>query len=346
MHRIDNATAATSLPVPKPVGAGGYFTAGTPGGASATIVEYDWMNSVQEELVAICAAAGLALDKNNNAQVLAAIRGLVAGGTRIRLPAATTFYVNFATGNDANNGLTAGTAFKTLGGAWKYLAANVDGAGQVLNIQLADGTYPAAGLVGTIPGCDVVNILGNTAAPGNVILSTNVTNTDALGVVTRNRVVLAGMRFQCSSTPSGSLPGGGNGIAVAPGCVAYLGGPVDFANCTYAHVACFGSMFITNRSPYSISGGAADHFLVEDGGCVIAAGSTVTLNGTPNFSSQFIGAANNGSVEAWSMTFVGAATGTRWYAAGNGTIYVTGANPDTYFPGSAAGASGSGGVCY
>jgi hypothetical protein len=52
MHRIDNATAAPTKPAPKPVGPPGYFTAGTPGGASATIVEYDWMNTIQEELAA------------------------------------------------------------------------------------------------------------------------------------------------------------------------------------------------------------------------------------------------------------------------------------------------------
>ena len=63
MHRIDNASAATSQPTPKPQGPDGYFTAGNPTtGQQATIVEADFLNNVQEELINIVLKGGLTPD--------------------------------------------------------------------------------------------------------------------------------------------------------------------------------------------------------------------------------------------------------------------------------------------
>ena len=79
MHRIDVPSASTSLPAPRAYGTPGYFQEGNPlTGVDATIVDEDWTNAVQEELVAIVLAAGMSLDKTNRAQVLAAIRSLIA----------------------------------------------------------------------------------------------------------------------------------------------------------------------------------------------------------------------------------------------------------------------------
>jgi hypothetical protein len=69
MHRIDHPTAAP----------GGLFTIGDPiGGTAATIVTDDWLNSVQEEIVAVIDEAGIALSKPDSAQLLAAIESLIA----------------------------------------------------------------------------------------------------------------------------------------------------------------------------------------------------------------------------------------------------------------------------
>lgn len=84
MHRIDNASAATSLPTPKPAGTGGYFTAGNINvGVDATIVEFDWLNTLQEELMNIILKGGLASDKANNAQVLQALGTMLTGAATI-----------------------------------------------------------------------------------------------------------------------------------------------------------------------------------------------------------------------------------------------------------------------
>ncbi len=53
MFRTDQATAVTALPVPAAVGTPGYFTGGNPAtGQAATILDADWLNMVQEELMA------------------------------------------------------------------------------------------------------------------------------------------------------------------------------------------------------------------------------------------------------------------------------------------------------
>ena len=52
--------------------------------------------------------------------------------------------------------------------------------------------------------------------------------------------------------------------------------------------------------------------------------------------------ANGGMISAASLTFSGAATGTRYFAALNGIVYTNGGGA-TYFPGNAAGATATGG---
>lgn len=75
MFRIDSSGVSASLPTPAALGAtSGYFQDGT--GVTPTIVTADWANAVQEEIVAVIAQAGIALDKTNRAQLLAALNQL------------------------------------------------------------------------------------------------------------------------------------------------------------------------------------------------------------------------------------------------------------------------------
>ena len=67
MHRIDTTTATVA----------NTFTRGNPQTATpATVVSDDWLNAVQEEIVTVITGAGIALNKPDNAQLLAAIRAL------------------------------------------------------------------------------------------------------------------------------------------------------------------------------------------------------------------------------------------------------------------------------
>lgn len=74
MHRIDSSTATPD----------NRFTEGDPTiPIPATTVRAAWLNSVQEELIAILAAAGISPDKSNNAQVVDAINALIIDMTPI-----------------------------------------------------------------------------------------------------------------------------------------------------------------------------------------------------------------------------------------------------------------------
>ena len=64
MHRIDHETATSDHK----------FTEGNPTiPVPATVVTDDWLNAVQEELVAVITGAGLELEKSDNTQLWQAI---------------------------------------------------------------------------------------------------------------------------------------------------------------------------------------------------------------------------------------------------------------------------------
>lgn len=84
MHRIDNASAAAALPTPKPAGPDGFFTLGNVAvGQQATIVEADWLNTIQEELIYIVLRGGLTPDKTDNTQVLRALSNRFTGAWQV-----------------------------------------------------------------------------------------------------------------------------------------------------------------------------------------------------------------------------------------------------------------------
>lgn len=79
MFRIDDATAATSLPAPEASGTEGYFTEGNPvAGTPATNVRGSWLNMIQEELCGILAAAGITRSKTTYNQVNSALQKMYA----------------------------------------------------------------------------------------------------------------------------------------------------------------------------------------------------------------------------------------------------------------------------
>lgn len=69
---------------------------------------------------------------------------------------------------------------------------------------------------------------------------------------------------------------------------------------------------------------------------------TVTLTGTPAFSQSYVFADDTSLIRATSMTFSGSATGKRYDVATNGVINTNGGGA-TYFPGSVAGTTATGG---
>lgn len=81
MERITSSDAVGVRPANDEAGTPGYFTNGDPGVPTpATTVTAEWLNRVQEELVAVIEDAGLTLDPDDDTQLLQAIDQKISDG--------------------------------------------------------------------------------------------------------------------------------------------------------------------------------------------------------------------------------------------------------------------------
>lgn len=252
---------------------------------------------------------------------------------RWRLSGDTTFFINSAIGSDANDGLAAGA-----GNAWQTFAI----ANFVINsyIDLNSYTVTLQGTAGQT--YNNIQFFGPNVGPGNVIIDlAGGTATTSIG---NPAVYLTGSRINGSITfQNGTVTCGGGplnyGILVTGG-LGVLGTGITFGACAGGihRVAAYGAVMSAVNN-YTISGGAAAHMYadalsLQDDINVI----TVTLTGTPNFTTAFNWTVLNGAsvVVAANVTYSGAATGKRYLATGSGFIATQGGGPN-FFPGDAPG---------
>lgn len=250
------------------------------------------------------------------------------GGTREKLAANRTYYVR-ADGSDGNNGLsnTAGGAFLTIQKALNVCAALDLGTFNV-TIQVADGTYTGANRVtGPWLGSGNVTVLGNTSAPGNVVI--NVTGGACFWAENGGRLTISGMELR--TTTSGECVRSTRGGFVA------LGTALRFSTCAGAHIYADGFGLVQGFSNYSIVGSPETwHIFCEAQGQVGIFPSVITLTGTPAWGTAYVQAQTGGFVDHRGMTFSGTATGKR-YAVQNGGVINSGGAGTTFYPGSVAG---------
>lgn len=251
-----------------------------------------------------------------------------ATGLRIQLTAARTYYVA-TTGNDANTGLSAGTAFATLQKAIDE-AHKLDCASFDVTIQLANGTYAAGATVARpLMGGGTLIIKGNETTPASVVMSS--------GLSFRNgaQVRVAGLRFVIATDLINALSVG-NGVTLRTGKLEFgaVGANAD-------HIFADNPCHIAIEEDYAISGGGRRHMNIGMG-YVAGTNRTITLTGTPAFT-HFLAAANCGSIALSNLTVSGAATGSRYIAETNGVINTYG-KATTYLPGSTVGTNPTGGI--
>ena len=103
-----------------------------------------------------------------------------------------------------------------------------------------------------------------------------------------------------------------------------------------------GSIIEVLNTNFSIVGGAAQLIRALTGGIVSVVTSTITVTGTPAFTT--FAQAEGGVISFYSptTTFSGSATGARYSATLNAVINTFGGGAN-YFPGNAGGATGTGG---
>lgn len=252
----------------------------------------------------------------------------ISSQIREKLTTTRTYYVR-TDGNDANSGLAnnSSNAFLTVQRAVNVSINSIDNAGHNITIQIADGTYSEDVVLGDCLGSGTITIQGNSGTPANVVVGsfmkwgggssytikdlkfTKVSATSAIGLRYGARINFTNVNF------GGSY--------------------------TYHIESIFGANAICDGN-YTISGGAAAHISARAFGGITIQSKTITLTGTPAFSTAFAECRYTGVMFANGNTFSGSATGSRYLVDLNGVIQTVGGGAN-YFPGNAAGSAATGG---
>lgn len=265
------------------------------------------------------ASKGVGTDANGNLQ---------SNDVREVLGANRTYYVA-TTGSDSNSGLSAGSPFLTIQKAINTIYT-LDLNSYTVTVQLADGTY-TAGMTFTKPIVGgTVQVIGNTTTPNNVVISTSTAN----AIYVENypyTLVFSGMQL--------TTTGGSNNCLYAlntPSTITL--NKVNFGAAGLSHIYGFGNVIINNatNTNYEISGGAFRHVNMQNGAQFSFVLGTVTLTGTPAFSSTFCAAQNRSGAYWYQPVFSGSATGYRYYVTTQSIVNTYGGGA-TFLPGSLAG---------
>jgi hypothetical protein len=224
------------------------------------------------------------------------------------------YYVS-TSGNDANDGLTSGSAFRTIQHAID-VSKQIEFFGHAAIINLAPGTYTEVVDAGEIGN---VIVQGTGTLPSDVVVTCDSNycfTTYAFASTTGN---LALKHLKLTTTGTG-------GIAVG----AFDFSKVDIYDVEFGamagsntfHLQAAGFASIRIKSNYTISGGAFAHVYAVNFGKIEDDFSSpvCTLVGTPNFVTFFF-AESFGYFDFETITYSGAATGTRYGLLSNSLIY-------------------------
>lgn len=263
-----------------------------------------------------------------------------ASVTQPVLTANLIFYVNAATGNDANNGVSAATPFATMQAAVRQ-AQRINLNGYSIDINVANGVYAGPVILGAVSG-GVVTITGNIATPTNCVV-TQPLGSCFLGITGQWRL----RGFSVATVASSGTDPASGVYAAASGAQLDISDMV-FGSCVGAHIYSSngGSVLITGK--VSITGSAPATLLaVVSGTITIQPVYNPELN-IPNAFTVTSGfAVVNDLGTIWgrfsSLTGPGAVvTGPKYAATRNGVIDTLGAGIN-HFPGNTAGTTATGG---
>ncbi|WP_339500227.1 hypothetical protein [Pseudomonas silesiensis] len=159
MHRIDVPSATVDH----------LFTEGSPtAGVPATIVTADWMNDVQEEVMSVLEAAGIAPVKGTQDQLLKAIRAISVGAigtaSHVKMSVSAASASATLTAYEIVVGATLGGQVYKLSGLNKTINLASTGAG-----GMDAGTAPVSGYV-------AVYAIYNPDSGASALLATNATS--------------------------------------------------------------------------------------------------------------------------------------------------------------------------
>ena len=253
-----------------------------------------------------------------------------AGAGRELLTANRTYFVNGATGDDGNDGLSSGAAFATIQKALDTVGG-LDLGVFAVTIQVANGTYSENLNLPVLSGAGSATLRGDTTTPSNVTISGTSPTVHLSGAT---RWTLEGFKITASGA-QGILLEFGAGLTIAN---------LEFGAVGVYHMRAQFASAVVFSGNYSISGGAGVHMWASESSTLfVSQAITVTLSGTPAFSTAFAQCQRVSSMQAFSnVTYSGAATGKRFNVEQNAVFVGTGSA--TFLPGDAAGTTATGGV--
>ncbi len=253
-----------------------------------------------------------------------------SGGVREVLRADRTYYVDPVAGNDANDGLSWATAFRTINAAVRA-CYRIDSNGYAVRIKLADGVHDAFLVNRRIVGDARLEIIGNATAPGNVVIRAG--GWHATRFEGGCKAALRHVRIE--TTNNWSL------IHMDDASSLHIDGVIFGDALRRAHIEALHNALLTVTGNYTVAGSAKNHLMFRDGAAFGAAAKTVTVTGTPHFSDAFAVFTHGATYDCWHMTWQGAATGKRYDILYNATCN---GGRDDHFPGDTPGTTRLGGV--
>lgn len=258
---------------------------------------------------------------------------------RMLLSANTTFYVR-SDGSDSNSGLvdSAAGAWATFSHAMSFIGQYVDSGGFTVTVKFSLGPSLTSQL----------NVNASPVGSGQLIidLGGGSVQTTSAHAILLNAFDL-NVKIQ-NGTIGTTTSGDCINISNFPTQVA-LGSSVTFnsaaAGASYHVNLNAGGAVFTCFTNYTISGagGANAHIRCGPGSFVDMESNTVTLSGSPVFPTGFV-YTDGGNIISFNQTFSGAAGATtpRYNAQLNGVIQTFGGGA-SYFPGTSAGTTATGG---
>ncbi|WP_051332521.1 DUF2793 domain-containing protein [Cucumibacter marinus] len=258
-----------------------------------------------------------------------------SGGVREILFADRTYHVSPA-GDDADDGLTSGTAFATIQNAVDTVYGTLDLGGHDVAIQLAPGTYDGFDAVNPQVGAGTITVRGNTGDLDQCVIADHVGSSIVINVENYGtRIALEGLTVTRTNTTNLIRAFAGARIdLVTNNKVSGAGRSHSLMADALATIELKGTLVAADQC-YSLLYAGRNGYLT-------IAGATLDFSSAPDIG--VVALANNGGVVfAHANTFIGSATGGRRYVVQlNGIVNSNSGNPN-YFPNDDPGIETSGG---